>query len=94
MREYSKLAELAQLYLVALDYRTITSGSNVPMGGSLQSVRLPTPTAIWLDGNKSEAAHPNAYFGYLMAKSLNVLLALPTSFSRLRSGGLLLNIGK
>ena len=60
--DYSKLSELARLYLVALDYRTITSVSLVPMGGSVQSVALPMPTAIWVDGEKSESTHPNAYF--------------------------------
>src|SRR5207249_4277810 len=77
--DYSKLSELAKLYLVPLDYRTITSTSIVPMGGSIESVALSRPTAIWVNGDKSEATHPNAYFTYLMAKSLNVFLALPPS---------------
>ena len=77
--DYSKLSELAKLYLVPLDYRTITSTSIVPMGGSIESVALSRPTAIWVNGDKSEATHPNAYFAYLMAKSLNVFLALPPS---------------
>src|SRR5207247_4857151 len=61
-RDYSKLAELARLYLVALDYRTITSVSLVPMGGSIQSVALPMPTAIWVDSEKSESTQQTAYF--------------------------------
>src|SRR5437773_5222816 len=77
--DYSKLSELARLYLVALDYRTITSVSLVSMGGSIQSVALPMPTAIWVDAEKNESTHPNAYFAYLMAKSLNVFLAVPSS---------------